>query len=794
MWAIRFDRRRKGTRKNSRKNRIREQRNTKERDFTRSEPFGIFSKTSIWKQFAGKLSGRRITVRDDSVHKGLRRRIVLVQGFGWYELQDQTWRGRRFWTHHPIMPRIHIFSSKPNPEHMQQILEEQLSDQSWKFTSWKFLTISDLNSQFHLQTIQDGHLTICYPEERVDPWTNCIPKCRTLSHQRGIPLWTCKRRRKRTLLGAVEDKLRATCCGLCCKSFQHQETGCGLYQRFFQPSVLVQRKNHSYDGKDVDNCSCQFIVRVRISFNSDLQNGYKIGASSWSRRTTIWCSSSLGHWNPRTCHSLFLDRVSTHLHGGCRLRYVKAGFIERGPAARSTRAELLGDWVHWVQWEVAFINPKHAARLRQGWVGGCLSRCRWWKWVKLNAELFAHTFDGDRGVRKDRTLRIPSALKHSQFGASVLPDLRPSPPRNDGWTAGDGGVEFPFSGFHDVPNDFLFTELVWARWNVVGQTCEWVWLHNDWLFPCHLSPVHITIIGPVIQVHIIHFLGTHGIEIQIPSTTTPNRNSWVVICRGKNRYVDELHLRDPGQSHEFWITVGKIHRKTKWTLLYRVGAIPHRGNSCDAVRNSDESSELFKRSYSCLTERKWNDIPAYKSFKRDSLPAEISKLVMRLVRHYDQDERETDGAVLGILCFQNCEKHFTSPEDEISRTRIDFNTVFFEESNKMRFQYCMSSTNSLLCTRAIHGHTGGNLIAPELMGHVATPYKWKEFLFHRGCSFTVTTILTSGHIAGGREGKEGRQTIHRSGTIHPDEEEPCDDIKTEKSTLSQWVENTQDAV
>ena len=37
--------------------------------------------------------------------------------------------------------------------------------------------------------------------------------------------------------------------------------------------------------------------------------------------------------------------------------------------------------------------------------------------------------------------------------------------------------------------------------------------------------------------------------------------------------------------------------------------------------------------------------PAYKSFKGDSLKAEISKIVMRLVRRYDQDERETDGAV-----------------------------------------------------------------------------------------------------------------------------------------------------
>ena len=44
------------------------------------------------------------------------------------------------------------------------------------------------------------------------------------------------------------------------------------------------------------------------------------------------------------------------------------------------------------------------------------------------------------------------------------------------------------------------------------------------------------------------------------------------------------------------------------------------------------------------------------------------------------------------------------------------------------------------------------------MGHVAIPYKWKDFLFHSGCSFNVTSILTSGLTAGGRECR-GRQTI-----------------------------------
>ena len=37
--------------------------------------------------------------------------------------------------------------------------------------------------------------------------------------------------------------------------------------------------------------------------------------------------------------------------------------------------------------------------------------------------------------------------------------------------------------------------------------------------------------------------------------------------------------------------------------------------------------------------------------------------------------------------------------------------------------------------------------------------RWREFLFHRGCSCDVTTILKAGLIAGGRNNKEGRPTI-----------------------------------
>ena len=70
---------------------------------------------------------------------------------------------------------------------------------------------------------------------------------------------------------------------------------------------------------------------------------------------------------------------------------------------------------------------------------------------------------------------------------------------------------------------------------------EYTLHHSDSDYGIYAAIPGQTLIGPVLQVHIIQFLGTSGIEIQIPSTTTQNRTSWVVICRGKNRYVDVSH-------------------------------------------------------------------------------------------------------------------------------------------------------------------------------------------------------------------------------------------------------------
>ena len=118
-----------------------------------------------------------------------------------------------------------------------------------------------------------------------------------------------------------------------------------------------------------------------------------------------------------------------------------------------------------------------------------------------------------------------------------------------------------------------------------------------------------------------------------------------MVCRRKNRYVDELHRRDPG------------HNPTSDDLLLE-RSIAKESEPCstemEQSRIEDTHATQFEiprnpvyysKEVILVEGKKWTDIPAYKSSKGDSLQTEISKLVMRLVLHCDPDERETDGAV-----------------------------------------------------------------------------------------------------------------------------------------------------
>ena len=110
------------------------------------------------------------------------------------------------------------------------------------------------------------------------------------------------------------------------------------------------------------------------------------------------------------------------------------------------------------------------------------------------------------------------------------------------------------------------------------------------------------------------------------------------------------------------------------------------------------------------------------------MDAEVWKLVMRLVRHFDQKDRGTDGAVHWKSMGPKLRKAFQKAGGQ-QFSDSDWLQFFYKGSDKTRLQYCKNSRDVSLHIRAIQGDTGGNVVAPELVGHVAIPSNGKTSCF-----------------------------------------------------------------
>ena len=134
--------------------------------------------------------------------------------------------------------------------------------------------------------------------------------------------------------------------------------------------------------------------------------------------------------------------------------------------------------------------------------------------------------------------------------------------------------------------------------------------------------------------------------------------------------------------------------------------IQHRGNSCEAVEIQTNPVYNYSEEVILIEERHWNDIPACQQLRGKNFEAEVSKLGMRWARHYDQHERETDGAV-----------HWKSMGPKLRTAFLKAGEQKFSDSdwlqyinkgcNNTRYQCCKNSRDVLLYIRAIQGHTGG---------------------------------------------------------------------------------------
>ena len=101
------------------------------------------------------------------------------------------------------------------------------------------------------------------------------------------------------------------------------------------------------------------------------------------------------------------------------------------------------------------------------------------------------------------------------------------------------------------------------------------------------------------------------------------------------------------QSHQCGITARERESCCRRNRIFycRDEPIQHRGNSCAEGTCSCESRVLCEENIP-MGQGKWIDIPANTWHQEDARSTEISKFVMRVGRHFDQDEREFDGVVL----------------------------------------------------------------------------------------------------------------------------------------------------
>ena len=306
-------------------------------------------------------------------------------------------------------------------------------------------------------------------------------------------------------------------------------------------------------------------------------------------------------------------------------------------------------------------------------------------------------------------------------------------------------------------------------------------------------------ISPVLNIVIAIVIDVLGIEVHVPSLSSPGYSVWILISRGHVRFVNEIHRHNSdtvnfssslrtkeehlknvcfesskpavvnhGQGSQDSNNVktkvepSSMHRETVASTI-RVVPASSKSSSGDSGDSGNPTSihlkakSIYAKKEIPKEERICTIILGGPKCKRDPFETRISMCVTNMVRHHDQEERETDGArhwdgVLPVLKgkFRNQLETEFSDEDLLHCLCLG--------SIKTRFEICQDENGELRKNRAIQGHSGGRIISPRLIIHVMIPYKWKRFIYHVGRARDQYSIAEIGLVAGGTERKEGRQT------------------------------------
>ena len=200
------------------------------------------------------------------------------------------------------------------------------------------------------------------------------------------------------------------------------------------------------------------------------------------------------------------------------------------------------------------------------------------------------------------------------------------------------------------------------------------------------------IIGPVIEVQMEKILDTCELEVAIQHQMIQDGHFYVVISSGKSRIVDESHIPNTElrSSTELLSDLLKAQgselclEKSK-TCIQEIGADTLSVFPCQAC--------LFTQRTIPMTERKSKVILAKSSYG-GAPPAAVSKMVTRLVRHYDQDERQPDAAIHGDAIKPVLLKAFAK-QGARDFSDKEWLRLLHQGSSKTRFEYCEDSQKFL---------------------------------------------------------------------------------------------------
>ena len=126
-----------------------------------------------------------------------------------------------------------------------------------------------------------------------------------------------------------------------------------------------------------------------------------------------------------------------------------------------------------------------------------------------------------------------------------------------------------------------------------------------------------------------------------------------------------------------------------------------------------------------------------------------------LLRHSQQVHREEDGAVH----FRRVKENLCNPFPHSVHWSDDRWKACLAAGAgaQKKFQYCTDDSGTIVCFRALQGHSGRNLIYPSLQDNVVIPSNSSN-IYHIGCAFNLHSIINNGLILGGQNSSK-RQTV-----------------------------------